>query len=178
MSKALAAARKAVELDESLAEAHISLANALVLNQQFSASVPEFQRAIELNPNYATAHHWYGEELQNEGRLTRRAELKRAQELDPLSLVINSVLGATMTTADRGDEAIEQLRKTIEMDPTFDLATWFLGQAYEDKGRLAEAIAQYEKAMQLNPDPAVQASLARAYVLAGGKKRRARYSTI
>ena len=60
--------RKAVELDESLAEAHTSLANALVLNQQFSASVPEFQRAIELNPNYATAHHWYGEELQNEGR--------------------------------------------------------------------------------------------------------------
>src|SRR5689334_6567639 len=66
--KALAAARKAVELDASLAEAHTSLANALVLNLQFSASVPEFQRAIELNPNYATAHHWYGEELQNEGR--------------------------------------------------------------------------------------------------------------
>ena len=169
--KALAAARKAVELDESLAEAHTSLANALVLNQQFSASVPEFQRAIELNPNYATAHHWYGEELQNEGRFDEAvAELKRAQELDPLSLVINSVLGATMATADRGDEAIEQLRKTIEMDPTFDLAPWFLGQAYEDKGRLAEAIAQYEKAMQLSPDPAVQASLARAYVLAGRKE--------
>ena len=168
--KALAAARKAVELDESLAEAHTSLANALVLNLQFSASVPEFQRAIELNPNYATAHHWYGEQLQNDGRFDDAlAELRRAQELDPLSLVINSVLGSILAVAGRDDEAIEQLRKTIEIDPTFDLTHWFLGQAYEDKGQLAEAIAQYEKATQLNPDPAIQASLARAYALAGRK---------
>jgi tetratricopeptide (TPR) repeat protein len=169
--KALAAARKAVELDETLAEAHTSLANALVLNLQFSASVPEFQRAIELNPNYATAHHWYGEELQNEGQFDKAvAELERAHELDPLSLVINSVLGSTLAAAGRNDEAIEQLRKTMEMDPTFDLTHWFLGQAYEDKGQLAEAITQYEKAAQLNPDPAVQASLARAYALAGRKE--------
>jgi TolB-like protein/class 3 adenylate cyclase/Flp pilus assembly protein TadD len=168
--KALVAARKAVELDESLAEAHTSLANALVLNLQFSASVPEFQRAIELNPNYATAHHWYGEELQGEGRFDEAvAELKRAHELDPLSLVINCILGSTLAVADRDDEAMEQLRKTIEMDPTFDLAHWFLGQVYEDKGELTKAIAQYEKATQLNPDPAVQASLARAYALAGSK---------
>src|SRR6267142_2506509 len=137
--KALASARKAVELDASLAEAHTSLANALVLNLQFSASVPEFQRAIELNPNYATAHHWYGEELQNEGQSDEAvAELRRAQELDPLSLVINSVLGSTLETAGRNDEAIEQLRKTIEMDPTFDLTHWFFGQVFENKGRLAE----------------------------------------
>jgi TolB-like protein/Flp pilus assembly protein TadD len=169
--KALAAARKAVELDGSLAEAHTSLANALVLNLQFSASLPEFQRGIELNPNYATAHHWYGEQLQNDGRFDEAlAEIKRAQELDPLSLVINSVLGSILAVAGRDDEAIERLRKTIEMDPTFDLTHWFLGQAYEDKGQLAEAIAQYEKATQLNPDPAVLASLARAYALAGRKK--------
>ena len=169
---ALAAARKAVELDESLAEAYTSLANALVLNLQFSTSVPEFQRAIELNPNYATAHHWYGEELQNEGQFDKAvAELERAHELDPLSLVINSVLGSTLAAAGRNDEAIEQLRKTIEMDPTFDLTHWFLGQVYEDKGQLAEAIAQYEKATQLSPDPAVQASLARAYALAGRKEK-------
>jgi tetratricopeptide (TPR) repeat protein len=169
--KALAAARKAVELDESLAEAHTSLANALVLNLQFSASVPEFQRAIELNPNYATAHHWYGEELQGEGRFDEAvAELKRAHELDPLSLVINCILGSTLAVADRDNEAMEQLRKTIEMDPTFDLTHWFLGHVYEDKGQLAEAIAQYEKATQLNPDPAVQASLARAYALSGSKE--------
>jgi TolB-like protein/Flp pilus assembly protein TadD len=170
--KALAAASKAVELDASLAEAHTSLANALVLNLQFSASLPEFQRAIELNPNYATAHHWYGEQLQNDGRFDEAlAELRRAQELDPLSLVINSVLGSILAVAGRDDEAIEQLRKTIEMDPTFDLTHWFLGQAYEDKGQLAEAIAQYEKATQLSPDPAVQASLARAYALAGRKEK-------
>jgi TolB-like protein/Flp pilus assembly protein TadD/class 3 adenylate cyclase len=166
--KALDAARKAVGLDASLAEAHTSLANALVLNLQFSASVPEFQRAIELNPNYATAHHWYGEELQNEGRFDEAvAELERAHELDPLSLVINSILGSTLAVAGRNDEAIEQLRKTIEMDLTFDLTHWFLGQVFENKGQFAEAIAQYEKAMQLSPDPAVQASLARAYALAG-----------
>jgi tetratricopeptide (TPR) repeat protein len=170
--KALAAARKAVELDESLAEAHTSLANALVLDLQFSASIPEFQRAIELNPNYATAHQWYGEVLENEGRFAEAvAELKRAQELDPLSLVVNSVLGSTLVVANRDNEAIEQLRKTIEMDPDFDLAHWFLGQACEDKGQLAEAIAQYEKATQLNPDPAVQASLARAYALAGSQEK-------
>jgi len=169
--KALAAARKAVELDESLAEAHTSLANALVLNLQFSASLPEFERAIEQNPNYATAHHWYGEQLQNEGQFDEAvAELRRAQELDPLSLVINCVLGSTLAVAGRNDEAMKQLRKTMEMDPTFDLTPWFLGQVYEDKGQLVEAITQYEKATQLNPDPAVQASLARAYALAGRKQ--------
>ena len=139
--------------------------------RRISASLPEFQRGIELNPNYATAHHWYGEQLQNDGRFYEAvAELKRAQELDPLSLVINCIVGSTLTVADRDDEAIEQLRRTIEMDPTFDLTHWFLGQAYEDKGQLAEAIAQYEKATQLNPDPAVLASLARAYALAGRKE--------
>jgi len=169
--KALAAARKAVEFDESLAEAHTSLANALVLNLQFSAAMPEFQRAIELNPNYATAHDWYGELLQNEGRFNEAvAELRRAQELDPLSLVINSVLGSILTVANRNDEAIEQLRKTIEMDPTFDLTHSFLGQAYENKGQLVKAVAEYEKATQLAPDPAVLASLARAYALAGRKE--------
>ena len=166
--KALAAAGKAVKLDDSLAEAHTSLANALVLNLQFSDAAPEFQRAIELNPNYATAHHWYGELLQNEGRIDEAlAELRRAHELDPLSLVINSVLGSTLIVAGQDDAAIDQLQKTIAMDPNFDLAHWFLGQAYEDKGRVAEAIQEYEKAIKLNSDPTVLASLARAHVLAG-----------
>jgi tetratricopeptide (TPR) repeat protein len=166
--KALAAAGKAVKLDDSLAEAHTSLANALVLNLQFSDAAPEFQRAIELNPNYATAHHWYGELLQNEGHIDEAlAELRRAHELDPLSLVINSVLGSTLIVAGQDDAAIDQLQKTIAMDPNFDLAHWFLGQAYEDKGRVAEAIQEYEKAIKLNSDPTVLASLARAHVLAG-----------
>ena len=114
------------------------------------------------------------------GDSTRRvAELQRAQELDPLSLVINSVLGATLATADRGDEAIEQLRKTIEMDPTFDLAPWFLGQAYEDKGRLAEAIAQnMRKPCNLVPTQLFRPRSPGPSAWRGGKKRRARYSTI
>ena len=166
--KALAAAGKAVKLDDTLAEAHTSLANALVLNLQFSDAVPEFQRAIELNPNYATAHHWYGELLQNDGRTDEAlAEVRRAHELDPLSLVINSVLGSTLIVAGQDDAAIDQLQKTIAMDPNFDLAHWFLGQAYEDKGRVTEAIQEYEKAIKLNSDPTVLASLARAHALAG-----------
>ena len=169
--KALAAAAKAVKLDDSLAEAHTSLGNALVLNLQFSDAVPEFQRAIELNPNYATAHHWYGELLQNDGRIDEAlAELRRAHELDPLSLVINSVLGSTLIVAGQDDAAIDQLQKTIAMDANFDLAHWFLGQAYEDKGRVTEAIQEYEKAIKLNSDPTVLASLARAHALAGDKE--------
>ena len=172
--KALTAARKAVELDDKLAEAHTSLANALVLNIHYSASLPEFQRAIELNPNYATAHHWYGEALQDEKRFDDGvAELRRAHELDPLSLVINCVLGSTLAVAGRDDEAIAQLRATIEMDPNFDLTHWFLGQAYENKGQLKDAIAEYERAAQISPDPAILASLARAYAL-GAKKEEAR----
>ncbi len=172
--KALIAARKAVELDDQLAEAHTSLANALVLNIKYSASLPEFQRAIELNPNYATAHHWYGEALQDEKRFDDGvAELRRAHELDPLSLVINCVLGSTLAVAGRDDEAIAQLRATIEMDPNFDLTHWFLGQAYENKGQFTEATAEFERAAQISQDPAILASLARAYAL-GGKKEEAR----
>ena len=94
LPKALEAARKAVELDDTLGEAHTSLARALASDLQLSPAMSEFKRAIELNPNYATAHQWFGECLQSQGHLEEAlAELKRAQELDPLSLIINSVLG-------------------------------------------------------------------------------------
>ena len=142
VGKALAAARKAVELDDALAEAHTSLANALGADMQFAESIKEFQRAIALNPNYATAHQWYGEALQNDGRFDESvAELKRARELDPLSLIINASLGETLASARRYEEAIEQLRKTIEMDPTFYVTYWFLGDAFRNKGDLPQAIA-------------------------------------
>src|SRR5206468_9378125 len=95
LPKALKAARKAVELDDTLAEAHASLARALASDLQLSPAISEFNRAIELNPNYATARQWFGECLQSQGQLEEAlAELKRAQELDPLSLVINTVLGS------------------------------------------------------------------------------------
>jgi len=168
--QAKAAARKALELDGSLAEAHTSLGQVLLFyDLDFQAAANEFERAIALNPNYATAHHWYGNgPLTVVGDFnTAIAELKRAQQLDPLSLIINADLGVTFFLARRYDEAIAQLRKTIEMDPHFYYAHWNLGQALELKGQLREAVAEYKKAAELNDDPLVVALLARAYAKLG-----------
>ena len=115
---------KALELDDTLAEAHTSLADRSASMTSISLrAAREFQRAIELNPNYATAHQWYGIDLLVAlGRFDEAiSEVKRALELDPLSLIINSDLGRTYYFARRYDEAIEQLRKTLEMDPNFYL---------------------------------------------------------
>ena len=166
--KALVAARKAVELDNDLAEAHTSLARALASNLQLAAAMPEFKRAIELNPNYATAHQWLGECLQSQGRVDEAlVELKRAEELDPLSLIINSLLGIALDTTGRTSEAIEQLHKTIEIDPTFTTAHFLLGYVLESKGNLKEAVAEYEKADQLSSSAGTLTAVARAYFLVG-----------
>jgi TolB-like protein/tetratricopeptide (TPR) repeat protein len=158
---ALAAARKAVELDDSLAEAHTSLANALLFNVQLAAAEPEFRRALELNPNYATAHQWYGECLQGEGRFAEAvAELQRAQELDPLSLIINASYGCVLGQAGRHDEALVQLHKTLEMDPTFWVAHEILGGILEEKGDLTGGEAEYQKSIQQNWTPNGAARLA------------------
>jgi TolB-like protein/Tfp pilus assembly protein PilF len=170
IQRAIAAARHAIELDDNLAEAHTSLANALVDDLQFAAAETEFKRAISLNPNYATAHQWFGECLQGEGRFNEAlAELKLAHELDPLSLIINGSYGQCLGVAGRSDEAIDQLHKTMDMDPTFTVAHVMLGQVFEDKGALSEAIAEYEKAMERYRTPATEAMLAHAYVLTGRK---------
>ncbi len=168
--KAKAAAKKALELDETLAEAHAALGLTLLAYEWKAAeSSKEFRRAIELNPNYATAHHWYGNQnLLYTGQFEEAiAEMKRAHELDPLSLVINTDLGDTYFYARQYDKAIEQLRKTIEMDQNFYYAHYELGMAYEMKGAYAEAIAQYQKARQLNGDPRVPALLAHAFAASG-----------
>jgi len=168
--KAKAAAKRALEIDETLAEAHAALGLELFAYEWNAAeSDREFQRAIELNPNYATAHHWYGNQnLLYTGRFDEAiAEMKRAQELDPLSLVINADLGDTYFYARQYDKAIEQLRKTIEMDAGFYYAHYELGMAYEMKGSFAEAVAQYKKARELNNDPRVLALLAHAYAASG-----------
>jgi serine/threonine-protein kinase len=127
----------------------------------------EFKRAIELNPNYATAHQWFGECLQSQGHLDEAlAELKRAQELDPLSLIINSVLGFALDTVGRSDEAIAQLRKTIEIDPNFANAHGQLGNVLEHRGQLQEAIVEYEKGVNTRgSDPIDLANLTAAYFL-------------
>jgi TolB-like protein/Flp pilus assembly protein TadD len=164
------AAQKALELDDTLAEAHTSLGQILLFyDLDLAGSTKEFERAIALNPNYATAHHWYGVgPAMSLGEFDRAiAELKRAQQLDPLSLIINADLGVAFATARRYDEAIAQLRKTIEMDPRFYYAHWNLGVALELKGELREALAEYKKAAELDDDPIVLGLIAHAYAKLG-----------
>jgi TolB-like protein/Flp pilus assembly protein TadD len=170
--KAKAAAKKALELDDTLSEAHTSLAYVLqTYDLDFDGSTREFQRAIELNPNYATAHHWYDIELLVPlGRFDEAIrEAKRGLELDPLSLPINGALGRTYYFTRRYDEAIEQLRKTSEMDPGFYYVHWNLGSALAAKGAIDAAIEEYQKARTLNDDPFVLGLLARAYGFSGNK---------
>ena len=162
--KALVAARKAVELDSNLAEAHTSLGNALISNAQLTLSEPEFRRALELNPNYATAHQWLAECLFGQGRFPESlAENERAHELDPLSLIINASYASSLSGVGRYDDAIKQARKTLELDPELVPGHEILGQTYEDEGKLDEAIAEYHKANEIEATPANFAMLAYAY---------------
>jgi serine/threonine-protein kinase len=169
---AKAAALKALQLDEKLAEAHTALGLLLCIGDlDMAGSISEFQRAIALNPNYATAHHWYGNgPLLALGRFEEAiAEGKRAIELDPLSPIINADLGRNLYNARRYDEAIAQLRKTLEIDPTFYYTHYNLGMALQRKGDVPAAIAEYTKAQQLSDDLFVQVLLAAAKAQSGDK---------
>jgi TolB-like protein/tetratricopeptide (TPR) repeat protein len=170
LPKAIAAAKKAIELDDSLSEAHTSLAFCLEgFNWDWQAADKEFRRAIELNPGYATAHHWYSWHL----ALLRRNneaidEMRKAQNLDPLSLIINSDLAELLLIAHFPDGSIEQSRKTIEMDPGFALAHNQLAQAYLEKRMVGDAISELQQAMQLSGNNATcVANMARAYAASG-----------
>ncbi len=169
--QARAAAKKALELDDTLAEAHASSGRiAGPFDFEFDRSIAEFERAIQLNPNYAMAHHWLSwGPLTALARFDRAiAEGKRAVELDPLSLINNADLGGNVyLNARRYDEAIAQLRKTIEIDPRFYLAHYYLGQAYQLKGQRTQAITEYQKAVELDDDPEALAYLGQAYARAG-----------
>jgi TolB-like protein/DNA-binding winged helix-turn-helix (wHTH) protein/Flp pilus assembly protein TadD len=168
--KAKAAATKALELDSTLGEAHNSLAFVLDgFDWDFDSAGKEFRRAIELNPGYATAHHWYAWHLSLLGRYGEAiAEMKKAESLDPLSLIINSDLAELLVLAHSDDESIQQSRKTIEMDPNFALAHNQLAQAYLQEHMYDPAIAELQKAVQLSDDsPTCIANLARAYALSG-----------
>jgi len=166
--KAKAAATRALEIDDTLAEAYAALAT-YYYDWDWPAAERQFKRAIELNPNYATAHQWYAEFLVNQGRFDEGiAEIKRARELDPLSLIINTVLGRSLYQARQYDQGIEQLRNTIEMDPNFVPAHRHLGQAYEAKGMYSEAVAEMQKAVTLSGStPEYMAVLGQAYALSG-----------
>jgi TolB-like protein/DNA-binding winged helix-turn-helix (wHTH) protein/Tfp pilus assembly protein PilF len=172
LPKAKAAAIKALELDGSLGEAHNSLAFVLDgFDWNFNSAGKEFQRAIELNPGYATAHHWYAWHLSLLDRYDEAiAEMKKAENVDPLSLIINADLAELLVLAHSYDDAIIESRKTIEMDPNFALAHLQLGQAYLQKHQNDAAVAELQKAMQLSgSSPTSMANLARAYAASGKK---------
>lgn len=145
--KARTAAMKALEMDDSLAGAHATLADVLYeFDWKFQEAENEFKRAIELDPNYATAHHWYAEFLATQSRMDEAlAEIKRAEECDPLSLIINAIHGLFLGIRGEYAESEAQLKKTIEMDPNFARAHLFLAGLYEHQGRYEEAIVEYEK---------------------------------
>jgi TolB-like protein len=168
--RAKAAAFKALEMDETLAEAHASLGMARSeYDWDWVGAEKEWKRAIELNPGYATAHQWYAQYLTSMGRHNEAiAEAKRAQELDPLSLIINAIGGSVFACARRYDEAIAQCRRTLELNAGFYMAHLYLGFAYEQEKLYAEAISEYQKAIALEQgNPTVAAYLARGYAAAG-----------
>jgi Tfp pilus assembly protein PilF len=162
MPKAKVAATRALELDPQLAEAHSALAFLrFYYDWNWLAAETEFQRAFALNPNYANGHFWYSNYLSAQGRLREaQAEMQRALELDPLSLIINTGLGWIAYFARQHDRAIEIYRRTLELDPHFIMARYRRGQAYEQKGMLTEAIAEFQ-------DTRAGLLLAHAYALAG-----------
>jgi len=176
--KAKAAAKKALEIDESLSEAHNSLGfvNAFY-DWDWHTAECEFKNAIELNPKYATAHSWYSLYLAAMGRLDESIdEQKRALELDPLSLIINAMMGTFFMFAGKYSDAVDQLQRTIEMDPNFLNAYIFLGQTYtvmEWKGLgnyYTKSIKAFEKAMSLSGGMTyVLGHLGMSYSLAGQK---------
>ena len=148
-SKARAAALKALELDETLGEAHTALAEVEVDAWNWRAAELGFNRAIELSPNYPTARHWHAELLSRLGRHDEAVrEIKRAQELDPLSIPINAMVGHVLMMARRYDEAIDQFKKTLELDGGFNLAKSWLIETYIYKGMYDEAITEREKRLE------------------------------
>jgi TolB-like protein/DNA-binding winged helix-turn-helix (wHTH) protein/Tfp pilus assembly protein PilF len=168
--KAKAAATRALTLDDSLAEAHTSLAFAMDLyDWDWASADKEYQRAIALYPGYATAHHWYAWHLIVMGRGSEGIlELRKAENLDPLSLIISADLGDALCIAHLYDESVKQSRKTLEMDPNFGLAHYQLGQAFQQKHMYEEAITELQRAIELSgSNAAFVSNLAYAYAASG-----------
>jgi serine/threonine-protein kinase len=149
---AKAAAEKALSIDGSLAEAHASLGwIRMFFDRDWQAAEGEFILAIGLNPNYATAHEWYSIFLAIMGRLDEAIiRIKKAKEMDPLSLVMNAMLGWVYFISRRYDEAIDQCRQTIDMDPNFSLVYFFQGLACTGKAMWKEAIEATKRLMELS----------------------------
>jgi TolB-like protein/DNA-binding winged helix-turn-helix (wHTH) protein/Tfp pilus assembly protein PilF len=166
--KAEAAASQALELDNTLSEAHTSLAfSSDVFDWDWESAEKEFRRAIELNPGYATAHHWYAWHLSEMGRNSEAvSEMRKAENLDPLSLIISADMAEILLVAHLNDEAIEQGRQTVVMDPNFALGHYELGQALVQEHSYNEAIAEFHKAIELSGGSVpCKANLAYAYAV-------------
>jgi tetratricopeptide (TPR) repeat protein len=168
--KARQAAAKALEIDQTLAEAHTSLA---FIEENFDWNYPgaenRYKHALDLNPNYSTAHQWYGRLLFNKGRMDEGLiELKRAQELDPLSLVINSQLAWDYYFMPEYEKAIDQCKKVLEMDLNFAYVHAVLGRVYVQKSLYGASIQEFQKAIDLSGGNRLYlAELGHAYALAG-----------
>jgi tetratricopeptide (TPR) repeat protein len=168
--EAKAAATKALDLDDSLGEAHTSRAFALDLyDWDWSAAEMEYRRAIALNPGYATAHHWYAWNLMVIGRTDEGIlELRKAESLDPLSLIIRADLADALCIAHRYSESVQQSERTLEMDPNFAIGHYELGQAFVQKQMYNEAIAEFQRAIELAGDNAAfDSNLAYVYAVSG-----------
>ena len=172
--KARAAAVKALELDETVAEAHNSLADVKKgYDWDWAGAEAEYKRALELNPSYSMAHAWYAEYLSKMGRHQEAiAEASQARQLDPIAPSSNTILGMILYRARRYDEAIEACQKALEFDPNHASALWFLAVAHEQKREFPEAIAELERAVQLTRGgTSYRALLANAYALAGERAK-------
>jgi TolB-like protein/DNA-binding winged helix-turn-helix (wHTH) protein/Flp pilus assembly protein TadD len=154
LSQAKAAALKAIELDDTLSDPHVSLAFIAETHEwNWATAEREYKRALQLNPDDARAHHWYAGYLMYVGRFDEGiAEEQRARDLDPLSLPINNALAGRLLVAGRNDQALTQLRETLEMDSHFAPTHQTLGWAYLNKGRHQEAIQEFQQALQLSGD--------------------------
>jgi Flp pilus assembly protein TadD len=164
------AAARALQLDPNLAQAHASMAYAVNYYDWNRADAEqEFKRALELNPNDASARHAYGRFLASMGRIDEaRAQLNRAQDLDPLSLLIQSNIGMLSYFARQYDDAVQRLEKILELDPKFPVPYWGIGMCYEQQKKYPEAIAQFRKGIELSGSGTNGiASIAHAYGLAG-----------
>ena len=168
--KAKAAATKALEIDNNLGEAHVSLAFVLdAYDWDWDSAGREYRRGIELNPGYATGHHWYAWHLTTLGRNSEAvAEMKKAESLDPLSLIISDDLAEELLIAHRYDEAMQQSRKTIDMDSSFAVGHYELGQIFVQKRAYDQAIAELSRAVELSGSSTTCVSnLAFAYAVSG-----------
>jgi serine/threonine-protein kinase len=169
--KAKAAALKALEMDNTLAEAYTSLAaSKFHYDWDWEGAEKEFKRALEMNPNYATAHQWYSEFLVARGKADEAIdEMKKALELDPLSMAINRDIGEIYYYARQFDQAIEALQKTLEMDPSFIHTQQWLGLAYLGKSKPREAVEAFQKELESSDSDDVKPLIGIAYVRMGQK---------